>query len=265
MFKRIFGVLIIVGLLLYVPTPRVMADCSVNTGRVSNGLVSAAYPGNPEGDFVDPNLGCIIASRAAFLSDKIPTYDDLFAKYYTLSKATNKKFSSAVETNQEFLAFEETPKVFYAEHDLKISGDPPNRPEDPKGPGVVFVGGNLIFTGDYQYGSLGASAGKAAGTVFVVKGDVIIESNVTKVDAVIIAGGRIFTAGFGCSRSSVVAAQLKINGSLISLNQSNPIAFCRTLGAQNNNTAAEAITQQPKYLSIMRNIFASTLERWSEI
>lgn len=256
------SVILAVGALLFIPVSRAQTNC-LGT-KVCNGLISTT---DLYGDFDSSTGDSLVSPRAAFLSHKIPNYNDLFTEYYTLSKAI--KFSYTDQsTNQRFLDFREgstpeTSRIFYAENDLEISGNP--TPSDVKGPGVVFVGKTLKFSDNYTYGNA-ASDGKAAGTVFVVKGNVVIESNVTKVDAVIIAEGKIYTAGLGCSRSSVTAEKLEIKGSLISLDKSNLIAFCRTLsGTRNNTSAAEVITQQPKYLSIMRNVFASTLERWSEI
>lgn len=259
MIKLILGIFIFIGLVFFIPVSKAQTNCQ--GAKVCNGLISTT---NLYGDFSNSIGDSLISPRAAFVSQKIPTYTDLFTEYYTLSKAI--KFSTSDSTNQMFLRFREgsTPevsRVFYIENNLEISDKPPS---DAKGPGVVFVNGTLKFLNNYTYGNA-ASDGKAAGTVFVVKGNVIIESNVSKVDAVIISEGTIYTAGFGCGRSSVVTAQLEINGSLVSLSQDKPIVFCRTLGAQNDRKAAEIITQQPKYLSIMRNVFASTLERWSEV
>lgn len=249
------SVILAVGALLFIPVSRAQTNCFGT--KVCNGLISTT---DLYGDFDSSTGGSLISPRAAFLSHKIPNYNDLFTEYYTLSKAI-KTTSNDSPASRGHLRFQVAP-VVHLKGDLNIDG---NLDNDVSGPGVVFVDGNLTFSGDYQYGSLGASADKASGTVFVVKGNVVIGPNVTKVDTVIIAEGKIYTAGLGCSRSSVTTAQLEIKGTLVSLDKSNPIVFCRTLGTQNSNKAAEVITQQPKYLSIMRNVFASTLERWSEI
>ncbi|MBU1000252.1 hypothetical protein KKE78_02560, partial [Patescibacteria group bacterium] len=105
-----------------------------------------------------------------------------------------------------------------------------------------------------------------------VGGNVLIDKSVTQVDAVIISSGKIYTATNAsanpiaittCSSSSVPAGQLVVNGSLISLDSSKPIEFCRKLA--NNSQPAEQIIHQPKYLIILRNLFADTMEKWSEI
>ncbi len=128
--------------------------------------------------------------------------------------------------------------------------------------GVVFVEGSLNITENYTYGR------GSTGTVFVVKGNVIIASSVTQIDAVIISSGKIFTAGNNCSLALNIASnttnlQLVINGSLISLDQNNKIEFCRTLS--DNSLPAEKIIQQPKYLVILRDLMSDTYQKWSEI
>lgn len=125
--------------------------------------------------------------------------------------------------------------------------------------GVVFVDGNLHFSGDYKYGT------DKTGAVFVVKGDVNIDTSVTQVDAVIISEGTICTAynGTPCPSTNVSALQLVINGSLISLNPDKPIKFRRTLS--DNSQPAEIINHQVKYLVILRDLLSDTYQKWSEI
>lgn len=138
--------------------------------------------------------------------------------------------------------------------------------------GVVFVDGDLNINADYYYGAAGPTSAVApqVGTVFVVGGNVYIAQSVTRVDAVIISSGKIYTAatsGTTCSSTNLVqtSSPLTINGSLISLNQIDqiPINFCRTLS--DNSIAAEKIVAQPKYLVILRHVLSDTLQRWSEI
>ena len=97
----------------------------------------------------------------------------------------------------------------------------------------------------------------------VVKNNVNIDVGVKQIDAVIMSAGKIYTAGSGCATNNVETTNaLIVNGSLISLDP-GAIVFCRTL--TNNSQAAERIYQQPKYLVILRNLFADTLQKWSEI
>lgn len=136
---------------------------------------------------------------------------------------------------------------------------------------VVFIDEDLNIDTNYcNTTTIGSSCNSSypvdplTGTVFIVKGDINIASSVTRVDAVLIAEGTIYTEGAGCEKSSLPAgSQLTINGSLISLNPLKPPRFCRTLS--NNSQAAEVINHQPKYVVILRHLMSDTLQRWSEI
>lgn len=135
--------------------------------------------------------------------------------------------------------------------------------------GVIFVNGTLNINANYTYGS------NTSGTVFVVKGNVNINQSVTRIDAVIISEGIIYTAGGGCATNSVTEKSpgvpieaLTINGSIISLNQdpaltTPAIKFCRTL--LNNSLPAEKINHQVKYLVILKDLISDTWQKWSEI
>lgn len=130
--------------------------------------------------------------------------------------------------------------------------------------GLVFVDGDLNISADYYYGT--SSTGPVApliGTVFVIKGNINISPSVTRIDAVLISQGKIYTAGTNCAPSSVTTSPLVINGSLISLSQDNKIQFCRTL--TDNTQAAEKINHQVKYLVILKDLISDTLQKWSEI
>ncbi|MDD5147691.1 MAG: hypothetical protein PHV63_04055 [Candidatus Daviesbacteria bacterium] len=126
--------------------------------------------------------------------------------------------------------------------------------------GVIFIDGNLSINTNLTHTS------SNAGLVLAAKGDVTINPSVTRIDAVIISSGKIYTAGSGCNHGSpVTASQLIINGSLISLDSNKNIEFCRTLGSNNTTTPTEQIIQQPKYLVILRNLFSQTYQKWEEI
>lgn len=135
--------------------------------------------------------------------------------------------------------------------------------------GVIFVDGDLNINTDL------INANGKTGLVFVVKGDVLIDKAVKRIDAVIISSGIIYTATdksatpsptTTCEKNLVnVGAStnaLTINGSLISLDPGT-IVFCRTLTT--NSEAAEKIVHQIKYLVILRNLFADTLLKWTEV
>lgn len=240
----------------YVPNAYAQTGtCSTSasgTPTVQGGLVSTPDLTN---NLVTNSEGvCIIDPRAAFAPYKIPTYDDLKSLYYTQSKANKTEYTppSGVEANQDNLRSTlNSSDVILFRGDLRldnISGSPKTA--------VVFVEGNLFFDRDFTLGDANS------GIVFIVRGNVNIDLTVTRIDAVIISGGTIYTAGANCPKSLVPASQLVINGSLISLG-TNSIKFCRNLS--NNTEPAEKINHQVKYLVILRNILSDTYQKWSEI
>lgn len=137
---------------------------------------------------------------------------------------------------------------------------------------VIFVDGVLNINDNFcntnTVGSANCNSSTPidalTGTVYVVSGNVIIDPSVTRIDAVIISYGTIYTEGVDCTMSSdPPGSQLIINGSLVSLNADEPIQFCRKLA--DNSTAAEKIVNQPKYLVILRDLMSTTVQKWSEI
>lgn len=124
--------------------------------------------------------------------------------------------------------------------------------------GVVFTAGNLLISQN----NIGSTQ---EGLVFVVKGNVNIHKDVTRIDAVIISEGTICTAydGTACLDGKTITPQLTINGSLIALNGSAPIQFRRAL--TDNSQPAEKINHQVKYLVILRDLLSDTYQKWSEI
>lgn len=218
---------------------------------VGGGLVSAPDLTNNLANGV-----CVIDPRAAFAPYKIPSYDDLKSLYYTQAKSPIRKATIAASPSQG--AFTST---FTANDIVLVNGDLPdvNYTGTTK-PSLVFVEGNLSISNNITYGDANS------GIVFVVKGNVNIDPNVTRIDAVIISSGIIYTAGANCLKSNThTTGPLTINGSLISLNtlNSSSIIFCRTL--TDNSQPAEKINHQVKYLVILRNILSDTYQKWSEI
>lgn len=194
-----------------------------------------------------------------FIFDPVPTDGSYQFRLY----ANNE------ETNEALIA---TSKVIYSG-----TGSAPS-PTSPLIPGKIYqVSGNLILDNNITVDEIGiifvdvnlsintdlTHDNENAGLVFVVKGDIIIAPSVTRIDAVLISSGTIYTAGASCEINSFSASQLVINGSLISLDPLKPIRFCRTM--LDNNQPAEKINQQPKYLVILRDLYSDTLQKWSEI
>lgn len=228
--------------------------------RVSGGLISAP---NISSKYGNPNANCVVGNQASFVPFKIPVYDDLKALYFdqaivpsnnlTIISGSQTQSSGISPINLSTTSAPISGKLYNVTGDLTINYNiiPINET------GMVFVDGTLTINTNLTH------ANENVGLVLLSKGDINIASTVTRIDAVLIAGGKIYTAGAGCIRNSVSANQLVINGSLITLDSSNNIVFCRVMA--DNNTPAEKIVQQPKYLVILRNILSTTLQKWAEI
>lgn len=142
--------------------------------------------------------------------------------------------------------------------------------------GVIFVDGNLYINTNI----LNDNATK--GLVFVVKGEIFIQRDVTKVNAFLVAHGKnssgtditpICTAydpAAGCNdyADNATRKYLEINGSVISLSQNAafPANFARKkYDSVLSDKPAETINYQAKYLVIMKDIFSRDLKIWREI
>lgn len=257
--------LILLGGLLAVLVPITYAatgTCSTPSGTTpprAKGLVTSPSLSDDTRFYTDASGRCIVSDVTAFVPFRIPTFDDLKSIYYTQSKASKTDATpSGGDANQGTLRSAlNTSDVVLLRGNLRLTGNLGGTPKTA----VVFVDGNLSFDSNFTFGN------SNSGIVFVVGGNVFIDTSVTQVDAVIISSGVICTASSGnpptCPTSNVSASQLVINGSLISLNSSNTIKFRRSLG--DNTTAAEVINHQAKYLVILRHLLSQTLQKWSEI
>lgn len=239
--------------------------------RLDNSLGNSSLFSTVKNYFdVSPKLSttgfCILDSRASIqLASDSNSYSSMKAVYYTKSKIdpNNKKNISGNATNLTINDFANTANKEYL---INISGDLLlNASINVKNKSVIviFVDGNLNINADQTYTDSGDR-----GLVFVVSGDVNIAPNVTEVDAVIITYRQFCSAvqvdGTCPSTPVETAFPLTIKGSVISLNDDGQTPkFVRSLA--NNNNPAETITYQPKYLIILRNIFAKTLTVWKEI
>ncbi len=217
-----------------------IVSCGLGNPVRSKGLVTAPAV---SGKFSSSG-GCITDPKSAFVPFKIPTFDDLKSLYYTQSKA--RKVTELKGNNNDY--------VYYTSGDLTLDS-----PSDITGnqTGVVFVNGKLFITKDIKGNN------PKSGLVLIARGDVIVDPTVIQIDAVIISSGVIFTAGANCDSSSIQTNQLTINGSLISLTETNPIRFCRQL--TDNTLAAEVIKNQVKYLVILKDLLSDTYQKWAEI
>lgn len=237
--------------------------------RVFEGLISAP---NVSNNYGNPSAICVVGNQASFVPFKIPTHDDLKSLYFDQTILTSGNLFTvsgpAIQSGGKSpidLSPSATPapipgKLYHVTGDLTINSNITPLAET----GMVFVEGVLNINTNLTH------ADENAGLVLLSKGDIVIAPSVTRIDAVLIAGGKIYTAGADCIKNTVTESspgapiqQLKIYGSLITLDSNNNIQFCRSLA--NNNTPAETITQQPKYLVILRNILSTTLQKWTEI
>lgn len=196
---------------------------------------------------------CITDSKVAFAPFKIPTFADLKSTYFDQQ--------SKLPQNTSLPSNFSGDGIYYLSGDLTISSASPF----PMGNGteVIFVNGKLTISQDIKYHSSDA----LGGVVFVVGGEVWIDSTVTQIDAVIISSSTIYTGIFAsskCQTSDILTSPLVINGSLISLNADSPTIFCRKL-VDNQLGAAEIINAQAKYLVVLRDLMSDTLQKWSEI
>lgn len=270
MRRIIFCALFILLLFLYhlpsssTPTAaQSTSDCGTSTKLKSEGLVSTpAITGNFA---TGPAGACVVDPKAAFAPYKVPGFDDLKSLYYTQAKPPVRKDQISGSPSQgDFTS------RFTQNDVILVNGDLPNlNYTGTTKPSVVFVEGNLTIGSNITYGDANS------GLVLVVKGNVNIDQTVTQIDAVIISEGLICTAysGSACLDGTIVTPRLIINGSLISINQTDqcpptgsncPIKFRRNL-VDNTILPAEQINHQVKYLVILRNLLSDTLQRWSEI
>lgn len=276
----VFGLLAIISFAYYIlhttyyipPAFATTQSCPTQSPnpRVKEGLISASSITRNANDpikFSQEKGICVVDDeRASFVSYKIPTYDSLKAQYFdnsTLPPA--QKITLTGDQTQTGpitpinLSIANTNKVHHITGNLTIN---PNVNISVNSTGVIFVDGDLTINTNLTHSG-------NVGLVFVVKGNIIVAPSVIRIDAVLISSGIIRTAGATCSTSAVTASQLVINGSLISIYRDSQqpgqplIKFCRKLA--DNAQAAEQINQQPKYLVILKDIVADTLQTWSEI
>lgn len=245
----------------FLPTTiRRLADQLPTTYALSSACPTQAVSPRAEGLISTPTISsnfsnstgtCVVdPARAPLAPFKIPTYEDLKSIYYTQSKApktTNAGTSLAPVSDGTVYDY------------TNLSTDITTSSYSYPGTAIVFIDGSIYINGNIT------ATDPTKGLVLVVKNNINIDSSVTRVDAVLISQGTIYTAGAGCPANSVPSSALTIYGSLISLNQgSTPnIKFCRTLS--DNSQPAEKIILQPKYLVILRNIYSETYQKWSEI
>lgn len=234
------------------PSPGGGVNCptQITNPRVQGGLITTP---NISNNFGNSTATCVIGNPASFVPYKIPGYDDLKSIYFTQSKAPKKTTTAtSLELVKDGYLYNYTSTSGVSVGSIDAGGN-----YNYTGTAVVFIDSTLSINGNIT----GTSN---MGLVLIVGGDINIAPTVTQINAVLISAGHIYTGGSGCSQNAVTASQLVVNGSLISLNSSSNIVFCRNLGP-GNTSPAELINNEPKYLVILRELFADTLQKWSEI
>jgi len=228
--------------------------------NITGGLVSSQQINN----FISTTGECIRDQRAAFIPYKIDGFDSLKKEFYTNAKPEYRiPYSGESATQAIFIGT--TNQAIYSVGNLVINGPT----SELRRPVVVFVDNDISINHNIVANSNPVVANQS-GLVLVAKGNIKIDQSVTRIDAILISQGIIYTAsqnGSNCTPNSVAAQQLVINGSLISINpnlNTQAIIFCRTLPV-NFQTPAELIVQQHKYIVILRDIFSQNLRVFQEI
>ncbi len=268
--KKIIVIIFIIAITFILKSPLHAQSCAPGVNPLAvGGLISAPRASSGYGG--DSSNVCILDPKAAFAPFKIPLFKELKSLYFDQAKSTssvNKHSPINGSATNTDIPFNDSP--FHPYHLYDIKGDLTISTSNTSGgSGIVFVEGNLNFTGSYCYavGCGSATTAPLTGTVFVVAGNVNISTAVTRIDAVIISAGTICTAADSSNPPqclpNVPSQPLVINGSLISLTNTAPIKFNRTLS--NNSQPSEKINHQIKYLVILRNTLVLTLQKWSEL
>jgi len=284
------SIIVFIFLLIFIFAPRVVL-AEIATVRDWIGFFPLGA-GNEKKDTV-PNSNSnkfpdgrswIYTSSCKQTPDTIPSLSNLEGCPFKLSKLANGEYEFRLYANNE-----ETDDALIARSKIIRVGPTPT-PTPPITSKLYNVKGDLDINGNMTVGVTGVifvsktfkadgitkntdgnlnintnltNTNADTGLVFVVEGNVNIDPGVTQIDAVIISGGKIYTAGANCGRSSVETTNaLTVNGSLISLG-TDQIIFCRTF--INNTAATEIINQEPKYLVILRDLLSETSQTWSEI
>lgn len=255
--------------------PSVRSDCSGNqaTGLITVGQNSDNAISGTFGTTIGSASPCVLDPKA-FLNPRergvpVDSYEALKTLYFTKASSTNSSFNkvtltctSCNETNIPLDSTAGKDALYLVPTNLTINVGGSIAGINTQ-TGVIFVDGKLTINTNI------ISTANNKGLVFVTIDDVLIDKNVTAVDAVIISEGQICTASDENTCPDTLSdagstQQLLIKGGLVSINPAKPIKFRRNL-VNNDINAAEKIIAQPKYLAILRDIFASPWQKWTEL
>lgn len=220
--------------------------------ELNNGLLTARGASN-----LSTSGNCIVGTESSIPHFSLPSYQELKSIYFTQSKLT--KNSVAEESG---IRFNELNNVAGDLNITQAINIPANKTT------VIFVDGNLNFLPTNPANSYIVQDKLSSALTFVVGGNVGIGTTVTQIDATIVTSGKFCTAASDdgtCPLVKVTTNPLTINGSVISLSSDtdNKPKFMREL--VDNTSPAEIINFQPKFLILLKDIFAKDLTIWGEI
>lgn len=250
--------------------PQVSAQIVCNPADRNQGLVSST---GLSGTFGNPTGQCVIDQKAAYVNFKVPNYNELKSVFYTQNSSATKTIIDSLSSpnctggNTVYLKnLSATAKTIFnvqCTFTHIADTDASNGPFMAAGTQqtvVIFADNHVYIDTDLNYG------GDQYGAVIVAKGDVYIAPAVTKINAVIVNEGNVYTTNNGSSYTSLVpnSQQLVINGSLINLSQAGQrIYFNRSLS--DNNIPAEVVNYQPKFLVLLRGLMTQSYTIQREI
>lgn len=229
-------------------TPKSYAQQPCTTSNLNQGLISALSVTG--GTIGNTDQTCVVDPQATYRDFKVPSYEDLENQFYNTSKSTAKRTEQLQGSSLDFGDAADNNGIYLQTTSMTVSS------VTGRGVQIIFVRGNLTINGNINY----ADTDSYSGLVFIVSGNINIDSNVTKVNAVLISSGEICTAyisaSSSCSSGTAYTPQLVVNGSLISINKidlPNPLpAIKLTRNLTVNTQPAEVINKQAKYLYILK-------------
>lgn len=268
--KKKFALVTLISLvtIIFSPQPVVLAQTCPSIGagtsriQLENGFLTVRDTQSQASTKFQTSDKCIIGAPASVPQFSIPTYPEMKSLYITQNKLVTPISLSGSQTfTNSQPHFSKNTAYLYTIN--QTDTDAGNLTVDqnfkiPKGATVVvFVDGDLTINDDLN-------DEKDSGVIFVVQKEARIAPSVTSVNAFIITHGG-FCSSFASGLCISSVGKLTLNGSIISFS-SDPAKqpqFKRTNGL--NIDPSEEIIYQPKYLVLLKNIFAKTLQLWSEI
>lgn len=263
LLKTIFFACLVLSLTVFIfppnPTNALLTDCQSGSNassiRPGSGDLLTSLNDNSTGAIRRPDAA-VCGSRASI--SLTSSYESLKSLYFEQQSTLGKK----TITDSKGIDF--NIPLHYVAGNLTVA-QKINVPA--KKSTVVFVDGdlNLSPTAPGHYNIIEDQ--NSSGIVFVVGGGINVHKDVRQINAFIITFGQFCSAGsYPCPNSVTVTDPLLINGSVVALS-SDPAKkplFVRNLNS-GNALPAERVVYQPKYLVILKDVFARTRQTWSEL